>query len=124
MPEKKVRMSVAVNWQAEIGVIAGPFEGNRKSWLARAARRASVSYRQVKALYYGETTNPRHNVATSVLTAAEQARLEETRRDALKVAEFCARRAEALAVVDAEFHQPEIDAFVAAARFLSRRDNA
>lgn len=45
---------IEVNWQNEIGVIAGPYDGNRKGWLSRAARRANVTYRTVKALCEAE----------------------------------------------------------------------
>ena len=122
MPEKLSRMIATINWQNEIGDIAGRFEGNRKGWLARAARRANISCRQVKALYYGETTNPRHDVATSVLTAAQQARLEEARRDALMVADIYRGAAEALTHKDEDFYRHDIDALVTAARIVGGRD--
>lgn len=122
MTEKKAEMSEAVNWRSEIAAIAGPFDGNRKSWLARAARRADLTYRQVKALYYGETDNPRHRVASNILTAAQKARIEEARRDASDIAEIYYRHAEALANVDPDFHGPEINALLEAARIIGGRD--
>jgi hypothetical protein len=41
--------------------LAGPrdFNDTRESWLARAARKAGISFRQAKAFHYGETPNPR-----------------------------------------------------------------
>jgi hypothetical protein len=41
--------------------LAGPrsFTDTRESWLARAARKAGISFRQAKAFHYGETANPR-----------------------------------------------------------------
>jgi len=120
--EKSSRMSTAVNWQQEIGAIAGPYEGNRKGWLARASHRAGVSFRQIKALYYGQTSNPRHDTAARVLSAADKARQQEARRDALMVADVFNRHAAALANIDPDFHRPEIDAFLAAARAISGRD--
>ena len=119
MSEKKAGMNTAVDWRNEIEVIAGPFAGNRKGWLARAARKAGASYRQFKSLYYGETNNPRHDLASRVLSAAQQARIDEARRDALTVAEIYRRHAEALAFSDPDFHRPEIDALVEAARIIS-----
>src|SRR5690349_19400162 len=116
MSEKVSKMGRAINWQDEIGMIAGPYSGNRKGWLAKAARVANVSYRQVKALYYGEVSNPRLDTALSLIKAAEQARLKEARRDAEQVAEIYRRHAEALAVADQDFHRPEIDALLTAAR--------
>lgn len=124
MSEKKAGMGTAVDWRNEIEVIAGPFAGNRKGWLARAARKAGASYRQFKSLYYGETSNPRHDLACRVLSASQQARINEARRDALTVAEIYRRHTEALAFSDPDFHRPEIDALVEAARIISGRDSA
>jgi hypothetical protein len=114
---------IEVNWQNEIGVIAGPYDGNRKGWLSRAARRANVTYRTVKALYYGESTNPRHSVAASILSAAELARIEDARRDASEIAQIYYRRAETLAAIDEDFHRTEIDALIEAARILGGGDS-
>lgn len=60
-------------------LIAGPYDGNRKGWLSRAAARAHVSYRQIRALWYGETSDPKFSVANSVLGAGAKARLEMER---------------------------------------------
>ncbi len=67
-----------LNWQPYIQEIAGPMTSHdtRESWLARAARKSRISYRQVRALWYGQTTDPRTSVAMSVLSAAEKARAE------------------------------------------------
>lgn len=124
MPEKVSKMSHAVNWQDEIGAIAGSFDGNRKGWLDRAARTAQVSFRQVKALYYGEIKNPRLDTASAIINAATQARLNEARRNAHQVAEIYRRHAEALAAADQDFHRNEIDALLTAARILGSRDSA
>jgi len=69
-------MSTAVDWRSEIESFAGPFEGNRKSWLSRAARRAGTTSRQIKALYYGEMTDPKFSVAVGVLSASQKAKTE------------------------------------------------
>lgn len=72
------KMHRVLNWQVEIETIAGPMlaSDTRESWLARAARRASITFRQCKALYYGETADPKHSVASGVIEAAELARRE------------------------------------------------
>lgn len=72
------KMPRVLDWQTEIELIAGPMlaSDTRESWLARAARRASITYRQCKALYYGETSDPKHSVASGVIEAAELARKE------------------------------------------------
>ncbi len=124
MPDKRSRMEHALNWKDEISVIAGPFEGNRKSWLARAARRAAVSYRQVRALYYGESTNPRHETAASIIEAANEARLREARRDAQQVAGLYRQYAETLAATDPNSNRSEIDALLTAARILGGGNSA
>lgn len=98
----------AVNWTAEVETLAGPYQGNRKGWLSCAARRADVTYRQLKALYYGETIDPKHSVATRVLSAAEQARKEKATNDAALAAGYLHQRATALSNVDADFHREEI----------------
>lgn len=121
--EKRSEMS-SIDWQNEIADIAGPFDGNRKGWLSRAARRADTTYRQVKALYYGETTNPRHSVASNILSAAENARIQEARRDAKETAELFCRHAAALAAIDEDFHRSEIDALLSFARRIGGRDSA
>lgn len=122
--EKLSKMSTVVNWANEIAAIAGPYDGNRKSWLARAARKAGVTCRQAKALYYGESINPRHDVASSVLSAADKARIEEARKDAAQIAGIYSRCAEALSNDDPDFHRDKIDALVEAARIVSGRDSA
>ena len=125
MPEKvSEKMDTAINWQNEIGAIAGPFDGNRKGWLARAARAAKVPLRQVKALYYGESDDPKLSVGMKIMSAAEQARIGEARKDAAVVAGIYRRHAEALAVADPDFHRPEIDALLTAARILGNRNSS
>jgi hypothetical protein len=120
MPEKvSEKMSAAINWQGEIGTIAGPFGGNRKSWLARAARTAQVPFRQIKALYYGESSDPKHSVGEKILTAAQQARISEARKDAAVVAEIYRRHAEALAGGSQNTDRTEVAALLTAARILS-----
>jgi hypothetical protein len=124
MPEKvSEKMSAAINWQGEIGAIAGPFGGNRKSWLARAARTAQVPFRQIKALYYGESRDPKHSVGEKILSAAGQARISEARKDAAVVAEIYRRRAEALAVGGQDTNRREVDALLTAARLLGGGDS-
>ncbi|MCK1274139.1 hypothetical protein IVB46_02645 [Bradyrhizobium sp. 61] len=123
MPEKKAEdMEQAINWPDEIGIIAGPFGGNRKSWLARAARHAGVTYRQIKALYYGEHDDPRHSVGMKLLAAAQEARIQRAKCDALNVAEFFSRHAQALASVNPDLDRKRIDEFVSAARAIGGGD--
>src|SRR3569833_262867 len=118
------KMGTAVNWQDEIGAIAGPFDGNRKGWLARAARATQVPLRQIKALYYGESDDPKLSVGMKIMSAAEQTRINEARKDAAVVAGIYRRHAAALAAAGEDSNRAEIDALITAARILGARDSA
>ena len=109
-------MSAAVNWSEMIGVIAGPkLPGDTgESWLARAARRAGITYRQAKALKYGETTDPKHSVASRVLTAADKAKIEQAKHHVNELESIL----QSLRNVDEDFHRPQIDALLREARAL------
>lgn len=125
----KKLMNTVIDWKNEIGAIAGPFlqSDTKESWLSRAYDRIQknnpkISYRMIECLFYGRATDPKWSVAASVLSAAEQARLEEARRDAEDLANIYRRHAETLAKTDADFHGPQINALVEAARIISGRD--
>lgn len=122
---------LAVNWKDEIGAIAGPFlpTDTKESWLGRAHAivhklNPKVSFRLLRDLFHGYASDPKYSVGASILSAAEEARLQEARCDALKVAGIYRRSAEALATIDPDFHRPEIDALLTAARVLSGGDRA
>ena len=108
------RMTTLV-WRDEIATIAGVYKptDTRESWLARAARKAKISFRQAKSLWYGECVDPKYSVAENVRRAAEQARKE---------ARALASRFETVAgnlnAVDSEFHAADISALIDAARAL------
>lgn len=110
-----------VSWAAEIEAIAGPrmASDTRESWLARAARKAGISFRQCKALYYGETIDPKVSVALGVAAAAEKARNE---------ARALARRFESLAgamnASDTDFYSSDVLTLLDAARRLRGVDRA
>lgn len=96
----------------------GPVE-TRESWLARAARRAGVSYRTIKAVWYGEIDNPDHKAAQQILEAAER----HGRREAGELAARLETLTSALRAIDEDFHGPQIDALssaVVALRVLDR----
>lgn len=69
-------MFIQIDWRKEISATAGPYQGNRKSWLARAAAKCGTTPSMIKALYYGECSDPKVSVALGVLSAAEKARNE------------------------------------------------
>ena len=112
------KMSV-IDWQTEIGFIAGPYQGNRKGWLARAARKSGTAFRQIKALYYGENKDPKFSVAFDVLKAASEAR-----REAQALASKFESLAGALNAKDQDFHCEDVVALIDAARRLRGVDRA
>lgn len=125
-PEEINVMNRTLSWQDEIATIAGPrLHGDtRESWLARAARKSGTAFWHVKALYYGQLTDPKFSIASKIISAAEKARLQESKRDAQVVADFFNSHAQVLANIDPDIHRSEIDAFVEAARIVSGRDRA
>lgn len=91
-----------------IAAVAGPrlWSDTRESWLARAARGAGISYRQVKSLWYAEITDVNHRSARLMRDAAEK-------YEAL---------AFSLNHMDAEFHQHDIAALLDLARSIRNLD--
>lgn len=104
--------SEASNMRELVAAVAGPREWSdtRESWLARAARRAGISYRSVKAIWYGEITNPR-NRSIQLLEHAVRAR-----------AQSLSGRFETIArgmqAADADFYRADVLALLNVARTL------
>jgi hypothetical protein len=99
-----------------VTAVAGPRTTNdtRESWLRRAARLAGTSYRQAKALFYSEITDPYHPTVTKFKQAAGH--------DAIQLAEQFERLAVALDRRDSDFHGPDIAALLTQARALRGLD--
>ncbi len=119
--DKNVMDAIAnVNWKEQIGAIAGPFQptDTKQSWLGRAARKANVSARYITSLYYGHVKDPKFSVASSVLSAAELARIEATRREAAQLATRFEITAGGLNAKDADFFGSEINSLLDAANIL------
>ncbi len=119
-----------INWDHEIGTIAGPFlpTDTKDSWLGRAYREISkinpkVSFRHLRSIYYGHVPDPKFSVGKSILSAADQARLDEAKRDVEKVATLYRVHAERLAAIDEDFNREQINALVSAARILGERNS-
>ena len=72
-------MNVASEMKRSIVLLAGPRQDTdtRESMIARAARRAGISFRQAKTFFYGETTNPRFKVVERVRAAIENANVAQ-----------------------------------------------
>ena len=123
MAEKSSGVSSVRN---EIAIVAGPSEwgDTRESWLARVCRRVpTVSFRTVKALYYGEITDPLHWAARDIRREAERI---EANREASALASQHLAIAEKLLVTDPDFYRAEVarlEQLVAQLRAVDRAGN-
>lgn len=111
-----------VSIREAIAVVAGPRlpSDTKASWLDRAARRAGVSYRQIRSLFYGEITDQKHLAFRRIIDAAA----ENGRREANKLAEQFETVAASLRIRDPGFYGPDVDAMLALARRLRGEDSA
>ena len=101
-----------------IAAVAGPrdFSDNRKSWLNRAARRAGISYRSVKAVFYGEITNEKHpSIRLLQHAARERAGTLASRFETI------ARNMDA---ADTDFYRADVLALIDVARALRGADRS
>lgn len=100
-----------------IAAVAGPKldTDNRDSWLRRAARSAGTSYRQARALFYGEISDPHHATVSKFKQAAG-------RHEARNLAQQFESLAHALNVRDQDFHSSDVAALISAARALRGLD--
>ena len=98
--------------------VAGPrdFNDTRETWLRRAGRRAGVSFRQVKAIWYGEISDPHHRSVRLMQDAAMK-----RARELAGTYEYAAQR---LATIDPDFHCDDVVALIRAARALRGVDSA
>lgn len=112
------RMSTT-DWVQEVSWVCGPRlpRDTRESWLSRGAKRAGVTYRQLKALFHRETEDPKHSVGQRVLSTAKQRR-NEARKELLELAAKLHNAADGLNAIDADFHGPVATALVEQARQL------
>lgn len=113
-----------------IAVVAGPrrWGDTRESWLSRVPRAVkkqigtdaeTVSFRTVKALWYGEITNPDHAAARDIRRAAD---LIQARREAVSLAEKYQSITEAMRGADEGFFSADIARLERVARLLGGRD--
>jgi hypothetical protein len=96
-----------------VEAVAGPrtINDTRESWLRRAARMAGTTYRQAKALFYSEISDPYHPTVTKFKEAAG-------RHEARQLAEQYERIAVALDHRDSDFHSHDIAALLTQALAL------
>ncbi len=109
--------SSGVRMRELITAVAGPRldTDNRESWLRRAARMAGTSYRQARALFYGEIVDPHHRTVTKFREAAG-------RHEARNLASQFENLAQALNIRDSDFHSHTVAALIDAASALRNLD--
>jgi hypothetical protein len=108
----------------EIAIVAGPmgWGDTRESWLARVPRKVpTVSFRTVKALFYGEIEDPDHWAARDIRRAAE---LIEARKEAAALAVQYQHTIGGLRAADENFYSAEIDRLERIARLLGVVDRS
>jgi hypothetical protein len=106
----------------EIAVIAGPREwgDTRESWLARVPRKVrTVTFRTVKALWYGEIIDPQHWAARDIRREAE---LIRARAEASALALQYQAIAGGMRAQDENFYGEEIARLERVARLLGGAD--
>ena len=111
-----------MNSRQSIAIIAGAYEGNRKSWLARVPRKVStVSFRTVKALWYGEIEDPNHWAMRDIKRAAD---VIAARKEAAALADKYQNIIGGLRASDENFYSAEIARLEHIARILGGQDRA
>lgn len=97
-----------VDWRSSLELLAGSrsWGDTKESMIARAARRAGITFRAAKALYYGEMKDPRDSIARAVRQAVAAKDLNTSMQ---MQADRLAAVADSLEASDADFHRPQID---------------
>lgn len=112
------------NVRREIAIVAGPKDwgDTRESWLARVSRKVpTVKFRTVKALWYGEISDPNHWAARDI---RREAQLIEARKEAAALAVQYQSVIGGLRAADESFYSAEIDRLERIARLLGGADGS
>jgi hypothetical protein len=112
------KLSKGVSMRELVEAVAGPrlVSDTRETWLRRAARRADLSFRSIKAVFYGEVTDPRHPTIRLLQIAAAQRGQE--------LAEIYQNAAAWMERQDQDFYRDHIAALLSVARELRTEDRA
>jgi hypothetical protein len=105
-----------------IAIVAGPrgWGDTRESWLNGVPKKVkTVSFRTVKALWYGEIDDPEHWAARDIRRAAE---LIEARKEAASLADQYQKIAGGMRAADENFYSTEIDRLERIARAIGALD--
>lgn len=116
----KIVSDLALEMRQSVHRIAGErgWQENRKSWLAKAARKIGITPRQTRSLFYMEG-GLRAEIVDRVRAAANKQQLTEAKNTYAELNARIARLEAVLRISDQDFHSPEIDAL----RELSGRPN-
>ena len=79
MQDKSDKMTtIQTDWRQEVTWVCGPRleTDTRESWFARGAKKCGVQWRQLKALFHREVTDPKYSIGERVKAAAASARRE------------------------------------------------
>jgi hypothetical protein len=108
MPDKR---SEEMPMQELVAAVAGPREwgDTRQSWIARAARRANISYRQARAIFYGEIDDPEHKAVRRMQAAIDHQQEKDAANELADLRSRIARLEALLVSSDADFHRPTLD---------------
>lgn len=109
--EVKIVSDLALEMRQSVFEIAGErgWQENRKSWLAKAARKIGITPRQTRSLFYMEGGLKAEIVDR--VRAARRQRLEiEAKNELAEITARIARLETILRISDQDFHGPEIDA--------------
>jgi hypothetical protein len=95
------------DWRREVTWVCGPRleTDTRESWFARGAKRCGVQWRQLKALFHREVTDPKYSIGERVKNAAAQAR-KEALQHAAQVESLVSR----MQHTDPDFHIEDVNA--------------
>jgi hypothetical protein len=114
--------SSEMSTRQSIAIVAGPFEGNRKGWFARVPRKVpTVTFRTVRALWYGEIDDSNHWAAREIKRAAA---VIEARKEAHALADQYQKIIGGLRASDADFYSTEIARLERIARILGGSDSS
>lgn len=117
-------MSEKLSVREEIALVAGPREwgDTRDSWLARVSKRVpTVTFRTVRALWYGEIHDNDHWAARDIRRAAE---IVKAKQEAAAHADHIRQSIERLRHQDQDFFSAEIDRLERAIGRLGTFDRA
>lgn len=116
------KVSVMSSVHAAIETIAGPYRGNRKSWLSAVSKVVKgVSYRTVKSFWYREIADEEHLAAKAI---KREAALIIAQREARDLASQFETIAGNLNATDPDFYSADVAALVHASRVLRNMDRA